>query len=134
MKKLLISMVAAVGLISASSFAGTNGFVAKIESAKSSKPTAKAAMFAATDITVINATPVALTATTPIIATFGPGQHLHIQNFGSSSYTQVAIYDVAVITPYTIPVFNSTVCPHAIITIQGQPGSYRWDIDEEYCH
>lgn len=130
MKKLLISMVAAVGLISGSSFAGTNGFVAKIESAKSSKSVkAGMFMFAPTDITVINATPVSLTSTAPITATFGPSQHLHIQNYGSSSYTQVAVMD-----PYNNLVFNSTVCPHAIITIQGQPGSYRWDIDEEYCH
>lgn len=91
----------------------------------------KVTLFPPTDITLINATSntiYAIVPGSPIYDAIYPGSNDHIRHNTMYGDTQIVFQD-----PYHFNFFNSFVCRLAVVTVFGQVGSYRVNVDTEYC-
>lgn len=139
MKKLCLGLATLVGLISATiGFAASavnkeSGYFSTQHPLVSPTKAVKATLFPPTDITVTNASSNAIyvvVPNTPIYdLLYSNSQPDHIRNNGGAFYTNIALLD-----PNRNTFWNYTVCPRALVTVYGYPGSYKVNVDNEYCN
>lgn len=91
-----------------------------------------ASMYPATDITVVNATVgviYTVVPNSPIYDVNSPETNDHVRHDSLMGPTHIHLQD-----PYGNAFFDNYVCRLAVITTFGFPGSYRVNVDEEYCY
>lgn len=135
MKKITYGLIAAAGILSASmTFAldQKSGYYSTQHPQTVVNKTLKA-MFPATDITVINATSNVIYVSVPGTSIndilYPNSQPDHIRNDRGAFITPIVLQDA-----YRTNFFSQSVCPRAVVTVFGNIGSYKVNVDEEYCH
>lgn len=134
MKKFGLGLIAIAGLISTSlAFATNDGYYSTLHPQTKANKTLNALLFPPTDITVINATSnivyVIVPGTSINDTLFPSSQPDHIRNDRGAFNTPIVLQD-----PNRNTFFSQVVCPRAVITTFGNVGSYKVNVDEEYCH
>ena len=135
MKNVCLTLAAVAGLVAATTVFADNAQLKQYYSSQKPLATAdgsKANRFPPTDITITNSSVAAIHVVIPgtsIHDTLYPTANDHIRNNNGAFNTSIILED-----PYHTIFWNNTVCPRALVTVYGQPGSYRINVDNEYCY
>lgn len=141
MKKLALSLLAITGLITASyAFAtASSGYYSTLHPNANTSASAKSPLFPPTDITVINSstslvhvvvpgTSINDTVAPPTNDPNAPPPNDHIRNGSYYGTTEIVLQD-----PNFNTFFDQSFCRLAVVTINGCPGQYHVNVDNEYC-
>lgn len=133
MKKISLGLVAISSLISASFCFANTPDLSNYFSTLHSKPTAglKATFHPPTDITIVNASTnyiFAVVPGSPVNDRLSPGFNDHIYGYNTND-AYIVLQD-----PYRDTFYSDYVCRLAIVTVYGNPGSYRINIDNDLCN
>lgn len=134
MKMRSLSLLVATGLVSSTvAFAGQS-VLSGYYSSQHPQTTlaAKATLFPPTDITITNAsnnTIYAAVPNSPIYDTIYAGNNDHIRHNTYYGDTFISLQD-----PNHNQFWSGSVCRLALVTVYGNPGSYRVNVDREYCN
>ena len=140
MKKYYLSLVMVIGFMTASfalaapqvTASTSNGYFSAQHSQPSKGSIKAANLVPPTDITIINASNdfiVASVIDTTFSTTIYSDSNDHIRNYEYAGMTPIALRG-----PYGSSFFTRNVCRYAVLTVYGQPGSYRVNVDSEYCN
>lgn len=134
MKKLCLSILAVAGMVSAPLVFADNAVAKGYYSTQHPQTTLSTnqTMFPPTDITVTNAssnTIYVAVPNSPIYDQLYAGSNDHIRHNTYYGDTFISLQD-----PNHNEIWSRSVCRLALVTVYGNPGNYRVNVDRELCN